>query len=61
MDINDLRSIHTVLSFLCFVIIAVWAYSGRVKRRFEEAANLPFTEDDEPIVSEGARSRGTQS
>ncbi len=61
MDINDLRSIHTVLSFLCFVGIAAWAYSGGVKRRFEEAGNLPFTEDDEPIVSEGARSKGTQS
>lgn len=48
MDINDLRSIHTVLAFLCFLGIVFWAYSGRTKRRFEEAANLPFIEDDLP-------------
>ena len=49
MDINDFRSIHTVLLFLCFVGIVIWAYSGRTKRRFEEAANLPFIEDDLPV------------
>lgn len=48
MDINDFRSIHTVLAFLCFIGIVLWAYSGRTKRRFEEAAKLPFTEDDVP-------------
>jgi cytochrome c oxidase cbb3-type subunit 4 len=51
MDINDFRSIHTVLAFLCFVGIVLWAYSGRTKRRFEEAANLPFTEDDVPAAA----------
>jgi cytochrome c oxidase cbb3-type subunit 4 len=54
MDINDLRSIHTVLAFLCFIGIVVWAYSGRSKRRFEEAANLPFTEEDLPAAAERA-------
>jgi cytochrome c oxidase cbb3-type subunit IV len=54
MDINDFRSIHTVLAFLCFICIVLWAYSGRTKRRFEEAANLPFTEDDVPASAERA-------
>jgi cytochrome c oxidase cbb3-type subunit 4 len=54
MDINDFRSIHTVLAFLCFIGIVLWAYSGRTKRRFEEAANLPFTEDDVPASAERA-------
>ena len=44
--INDLRTAHTVIAFLCFVGIAVWAYSAKRKAAFDEAANLPFTEDD---------------
>lgn len=46
MDINDLRSVITVLGFLCFLGICVWAYSGHAKAGFEEAARLPFTDDD---------------
>ena len=43
MDINDLRSILTVLAFATFMGIVVWAYSRRRRAAFEEAANLPFT------------------
>lgn len=45
MDINDLRSIFTVISFLTFVGIVAWAWSKRNKAEFEEAARLPFNED----------------
>lgn len=48
MDINDLRSILTVLAFATFMGIVVWAYSRRRRAAFEEAANLPFTEDELP-------------
>ena len=51
MDINDLRSLVTVLSFLCFIGICVWAYSRAAKPAFEEAARLPFLEDDEPMLA----------
>lgn len=62
MDINDARSILTVLSFACFVGIALWAYSGRNKARFDEAANLPFEDDELPASSAGgATTRGTAS
>jgi len=44
MDINDLRSIVTVVSLLIFVGIVVWAWSKR-KGRFDDAAQLPFKED----------------
>ena len=47
MDINDLRSLFTVLAFACFVGIVAWAYSSRRKEAYEEAANLPL-EDDPP-------------
>ncbi|HNE44025.1 MAG: CcoQ/FixQ family Cbb3-type cytochrome c oxidase assembly chaperone [Azonexus sp.] len=47
MDINDLRSIGTVVSLLTFLGIVWWAYSRNNKQRFDEAANLPFAEHDE--------------
>ena len=47
MDINDLRSIVTVTGLLCFLLIVAWAYSKRSKKGFDEAANLPFAEDDD--------------
>lgn len=46
MDINTLRTLVTVLAFVTFVGIVLWAYSGRARRRFEEAARLPFEEDE---------------
>lgn len=49
MDINDLRSITTVVTFLLFVAIVWWAFSGRRKKSFDEAAMLPL-DDDSPIV-----------
>jgi cytochrome c oxidase cbb3-type subunit 4 len=48
MDINFIRSLVTVAAFLCFVGILLWAYSGRSRERFREAALIPFTEDSAP-------------
>ena len=45
MDINLLRSIVTLLAFVLFIGIVVWAWSSRNKTRFEEAARLPFEDD----------------
>jgi cytochrome c oxidase cbb3-type subunit 4 len=45
MDIGLLRSVVTVLSLCVFVGIVVWAYSGRNRAQFEEAAKLPFADD----------------
>ena len=58
MDINDLRSITTVLGLLCFLGIVGWAYSKSSKKGFEEAANLPFAEhDDEGVTPNASRPR----
>ncbi len=46
MDINDLRSLVTVLTFAVFISIVWWAYSGKRKQAFDEAALLPFSADD---------------
>lgn len=51
MDVNDFRSLITVLALLCFVGIVVWAYSKQAKSGFDEAARLPFSDDDLPVSS----------
>ena len=45
MDIVTLRSIFTVLVFAAFIGVWIWAWSGKRKQAFDEAANLPFVED----------------
>lgn len=47
MDINAFRSIVTVTLFVVFVGIVIWAYSKRRKKDFEEAAHLPFDDDED--------------
>ena len=46
MDVNDLRILIMVLAFVAFVGIVMWAYSRRRKHDFEEAARLPFSDED---------------
>jgi len=45
MDINTLRIIATVASFVVFIGIVAWAWSRRREADFKEAANLPFEQD----------------
>jgi cytochrome c oxidase cbb3-type subunit 4 len=47
MDINVLRGIIAAVSLLVFLGIVMWAWSGRQRKRFEEAARLPFAERDD--------------
>ncbi len=46
MDIDTLHSIVTLISFLTFLGIVAWAYSGKRKAAFEQAALTPFDEED---------------
>ncbi len=46
MDVNTLRSVVTVLTFILFLGILVWTLSKRRSEDFEEAAKLPFGQDD---------------
>ncbi len=48
MDINDLRSLSTLLIFIAFTGICLWAYSAKHKAQFDEAANLPFADEPAP-------------
>ena len=57
MDQNDLRLLITLLSFAVFVGIVAWAWNGRQRARFEEAANLPFLDNDLPRGPEQSDSK----
>lgn len=43
--VNTLREIVTVVSFVTFVGILIWAWHRRKTDDFKDAANLPFLED----------------
>ena len=49
MDINTLRIIATIASFVMFLGIIVWAWKRRNTSDFKDAANLPFTDIDDNI------------
>jgi len=46
IELIDLRIVVTVASFIAFIGIVWWAYDGRRKSSFDEAAQLPFADDE---------------
>lgn len=48
MDINTLRGISTIFVLLAFIAICWWAFSPKRRKKFDEAARLPFADDDTP-------------
>ena len=46
MDYSLIQSIWTIVVMVLFVGIVIWAWSSKRKQRFDEAANIPFKEDD---------------
>lgn len=44
MDVNTLRTLVTIISFMVFVGILLWVWRRRHAKDYEEAANLPFEE-----------------
>ena len=57
MDLNDIRVIVTVVSFVTFIGIIVWAYSGRRQAGFQRAARSVLEESDE-VGNAGREGRG---
>lgn len=54
--INLVRTVFTVLSLVCFLLIIFWAYSKGAKKRFDEEEMLPFADDDDSLQAGGTRS-----
>jgi cytochrome c oxidase cbb3-type subunit 4 len=58
-DINILREVITVLSFLAFAAIVIYAYTPKNRERFEEAARVPL--DDEPSPRPSPKGEGAKA
>ena len=46
MDINDLRGLSTLFLMIAFIGLCFWAYSKKRKTTFDEAANIPFADEE---------------
>lgn len=57
MDTGTFRGLITLFLIIAMIGIALWAYSKRRKADFDEAANLPFADDDELPTSDKHASR----
>jgi len=44
-DVNTLRSLYTLLSFLSFIGIIAWVFARKNTADFDKAANLPFEQN----------------
>ena len=47
MDVGTLGAISTVLVTIAFFVVCYWAFSPKLKKRFEEDAKLPFADEIE--------------
>lgn len=47
MDTGTVRGIIVIVLIIAFATLTLWAYSKRRKPDFDEAANLPFADEDE--------------
>jgi len=45
-DINTWRGIATLLVMLAFLGVCAWAYSSKRKSTFDQAANIPFADEE---------------
>jgi cytochrome c oxidase cbb3-type subunit 4 len=59
MNFSLMHSIWTVLLFVLFIGIIVWAWSAKRKRGFDEAARLPLEDEDSaPARPTGGKQHG---
>lgn len=46
MSYGDFQGVITAVLMAIFIGIVIWAYSGKRKKRFDEAANLVFADEE---------------
>jgi cytochrome c oxidase cbb3-type subunit 4 len=54
MDINLLREIITVVSFVVFIGILYWACDSMNSKKFDEASLLPLEDDGMELLGRAA-------
>jgi cytochrome c oxidase cbb3-type subunit 4 len=58
MNLATIHSLWTVLMFVLFLGIVVWAYSSRRKQQFDAAARMPLEDEDSLLPPLSPRGRG---
>jgi cytochrome c oxidase cbb3-type subunit 4 len=61
MDNGTVNGVVIILLIIAFVGLTLWAYSKRRKPDFDEAANLPFADEDEQPNRDQSASREADS
>lgn len=46
MDMNFFRGVITVVLLVAFVALWIWAWGSKRRKHFEEAAKLPFRDEE---------------
>lgn len=49
MTENHLAGLWTIIAMIAFLGVCFWAYSGKRRDDFDEAANLPFSDEENHI------------
>jgi cytochrome c oxidase cbb3-type subunit 4 len=60
MDLNDIRSAITVVSFIAFALIVVWAWRTGRDGGFDAAARLPLMADSDDPIGRANKNPGAQ-
>ena len=59
MEIDIVRSALTVLSFVSFLAVVVWAYAPRRRERFDRDAMMPFSHQEPAVVCDRSSQAST--
>jgi cytochrome c oxidase cbb3-type subunit 4 len=58
MDFEQIRgAITPILGIILFIGVVRWAYGKKSKSVYDEAANLPFTEEEDSVPGDAPRGR----
>ncbi|MET1076433.1 MAG: cbb3-type cytochrome c oxidase subunit 3 [Pseudomonas sp.] len=50
MSVGTWRGLGTLVVLVAFCALVLWAYSGKRRSQFDEAALLPFADEPQPVV-----------
>lgn len=53
--ISFLHSVWTILVFLIFIAIVIWAWSGKRKQSFDRASRIPLDDDDSGLNEKNSK------
>ncbi len=56
-----IQSIWTVVVFVLFIGIVLWAWSGKNKKAFDEAARIPLDDDIDVVSASNEQEKETSN